>query len=446
MKLSYKRTIFVGLAFLSICTFWELYDGIVPLILRDTFKIGDTLSGVVMALDNIFALFMLPLFGAWSDRANTRLGRRTPFIVIGTALAVAAMLVMPFADNTENFVLFIAALFVTLVAMSSYRSPAVALMPDVTPKPLRSKANAVINLMGAVGGVMSLLLISKLVPKEGKPDYFPLFAVVAGIMVLAVVVLIATTREKKLSALAAAIPGEESREAPKGKSEPLPAPVKKSLVFILISIFLWFMGYNAITTAFSKYATTVWGMEGGSFALTKLVGTIFAVLTYIPAGLVATKIGRKKTILGGIVLLIAAYFMAYFYTSYHWSVNIVLALTGIGWAAINVNSYPMVVEMARGSDIGRYTGYYYTFSMSAQVLTPILSGAMFDVVAAIARKSLAGSAGDIALRASQIGYRALFPYALLFAIAAFVTMRFVRHGDSRPAAPADKLELMDAGD
>jgi MFS family permease len=265
-------------------------------------------------------------------------------------------------------------------------------------------------------------------------------------MVLAVIILLATTREKKLAEMAAAVPGEESREAPQGKSEPLSKPVKKSLILILVSIFLWFMGYNAITTAFSKYATTVWGMAGGSFALTKLVGTIFAVLTYIPAGIVAIKIGRKKTILGGLVLLVAAYFMAYFYTSYHWSVNIVLALTGIGWAAINVNSYPMVVEMARGSDIGKYTGYYYTFSMSAQILTPILSGAMFEVVASIARNSLVNYTGDIALRASQIGYSVLFPYALLFSIAAFITMRLVRHGDSRPEAPADKLEMMDIGD
>ena len=157
VQLNYKRTFFIGLAFLSISAFWQMYDSLVPLILKNTFEIGDTLAGVIMAADNVLALFMLPLFGALSDRVRTPIGKRMPFIIGGTAAAVIAMLLIPIADNLVNLRMFVIVLFLTLVAMSTYRSPAVALMPDVTPKPLRSKANGVINLMGAVGAIISLL-------------------------------------------------------------------------------------------------------------------------------------------------------------------------------------------------------------------------------------------------------------------------------------------------
>ena len=198
MKLNTKRTILVGLAFLSISAFWQLYDSIIPLILKNTFHISDTVSGGIMAMDNVLALFMLPFFGSLSDKVHTRLGRRTPFILCGTAAAVIAMLFLPFADNIVSLGLFVTALCVTLVAMGSYRSPAVSLMPDVTPKPLRSKANAIINLMGAVGGVISLILISTLIPKTGKPDYFPIFLVVALVMAASVLILLWKVKENPL--------------------------------------------------------------------------------------------------------------------------------------------------------------------------------------------------------------------------------------------------------
>ena len=198
MKLNTRRTILGGLAFLSISAFWQLYDSLIPLILKNTFQVSDTISGGIMAIDNVLAVFMLPLFGSLSDRVHTRIGRRMPFILCGTAAAVIAMLFLPFADNIGSLALFVTALLVTLIAMGSYRSPAVSLMPDVTPKPLRSKANAIINLMGAVGGVISLILISALVPKEGKPDYFPIFLIVAAVMALSVLLLLWKIRENPL--------------------------------------------------------------------------------------------------------------------------------------------------------------------------------------------------------------------------------------------------------
>ena len=423
-KLNYKRTILIGFAFMSISAFWQLYDNIVPLILKNTFSIGDTISGAIMALDNVFAVVLLPVFGALSDKVKTPLGKRIPFIIVGTVLAIIAMIFMPIADNGIVLWGFIAALFFTLISMSTYRSPAVALMPDVTPKNLRSKANAIINLMGALGGVITLALVAVLVPKEGKPNYLPLFAIIAGIMAVSVAIVALTIKENKLvreMELCGGYGEPDPQPAKVQKGRKLPKDVMRSLIFILMSVFLWFMAYNAVNTAFSKYAQEVFGLKGGSFALTMMIATVSAVITYIPAGIVASKIGRKKTILGGVILLSVAFGGAFFFTSYSPLIPVLLAIAGIGWASINVNSYPMVVEMAKGNDVGKYTGYYYTFSMAAQIITPILSGALLE----------------------HVSYRTLFPYAVTFSVLAFVTMSFVKHGDSKPGSPKSKLEMLD---
>lgn len=425
MKLNTKRTIFVGLAFMSICAFWQLYDGIIPLILKNTFHIGDTLSGFIMALDNILALILLPLFGGISDRVHTRFGRRTPFIVCGTGAAVISMLLIPTADDIGSIGLFVAGLMLVLLAMSTYRSPAVALMPDVTPKPLRSKGNAIINLMGAVGGMLTLLFISALIPKSGKPDYLPLFSVIAAIMVISVLVLVWKVKEPAAAAEAAAQQPEEEPELDEtGKPAPMAKPVKKSLAFLLASIALWFMGYNAVTTAFSKYAQNYWGLQGGGFANCLLIATGAAIVSYIPVGIIATKIGRKKTILIGVALLALSFSTGILFRTFSPLINVLFVVVGISWAAINVNSYPMVVEMSRGSDVGKFTGIYYFFSMGAQIITPILSGALLE----------------------HVGYYTLFPYAAIFVALSFVTMLFVKHGDSRPEAPASRLEAFDVED
>ena len=427
MKLNTRRTVLVGLAFLSISAFWQLYDSLIPLILKNTFQVSDTISGGIMAIDNVLAVFMLPLFGSLSDRVHTRLGRRMPFILCGTAAAVIAMLFLPFADNIGSLALFVTALFVTLIAMGSYRSPAVSLMPDVTPKPLRSKANAIINLMGAVGGVISLILISALVPKEGKPDYFPIFLIVAAVMVFSVLLLLWKIRENPLRTEREKIDAglsetEEADEAP-AKTTLDPA-VRRSLVLILISVACWFMGYNAVTTAFSRYAQIYWGIQGGGFANCLLIATAAAILSYIPVGSIASRVGRKKTILGGVVLLASMFAIGAAVKEYHIWINGLFALVGVAWAAINVNSYPMVVEMSKGSDIGKFTGFYYTFSMAAQIVTPILSGFLLE----------------------HVGYFILFPYAAFFVVIAFFTMLFVRHGDSRPLPKKSRLEAFDVDD
>ena len=212
MKLNNRRTFLVGLAFLSICAFWQMYDNVIPLILTNTFHMNETYSGAIMAADNVFALFLLPFFGSLSDRTETKIGKRMPFILAGTGCAVILLNLLPVLDNqyvqapgTAKLALFVILLGLLLIAMGTYRSPAVALMPDVTPKPLRSKANAIINLMGAVGGILYLGVAAVLYPNSktaglAHVDYQPLFIVVAVIMVSAAAVLFLTVKEPALAA------------------------------------------------------------------------------------------------------------------------------------------------------------------------------------------------------------------------------------------------------
>ena len=429
MKLNYKRTILIGLAFLSISAFWQMYDNVVPLILKNTFGLGETVTGTIMAADNVLALFLLPLFGSFSDKVNTPIGKRMPFILGGTALAVTFLMLISFADQSKNLMLFVISLFALLVSMGLYRSPAVALMPDLTPKPLRSAGNAVINLMGAVGGVYTLIMIKVMVGPGETPNYYPLFISVGALMVVGVGVLFLTIKENKLRAeIAREHEAYEEKDTKKsaesGSTAALPKDVRRSLTFILISIALWFTAYNAVTTAFSRYATHVWGLQNGGYADCLMVATVAAIISYIPIGALSGKIGRKKTILIGIVLLMLCYAGAGMFNSYHAVMNIFFGVIGFAWAAINVNSLPMVVEMSNAGDVGKYTGLYYTFSMSAQVITPILSGFLLE----------------------HISYRTLFPYAVVFSGLAFVTMSMVKHGDSRPMAKKSMLENFDVED
>ena len=529
MKLNYKKTICVGFAFFLISMFWQVYDTLVPKILTDKFGMAQTWSGVIMALDNVFALFLLPIFGAISDRVNSKYGRRTPFIVIGTLLAAALLMTVSIPDamqkraladvsategeayaealdtlwehnpeildwknesDTEKHALhdliteeefkaitltieedgkektsplyvgavvparqayashvtgesptplirFVVMLFLLLVSMGTFRSPAVALMPDVTIKPLRSKANAIINLMGTAGGIIVLGL--GIVFGTGKAQNalmsYTVFFVVIGVMMLAALVaFLLTVREPKLVAEMKeesrrlgideekdAADEQEKLAASRGKK--LSRPELISLLLILASVALWYIGYNAVTSKYSVYAGGILKMD---YNTTLIIAQAAAVVAYIPAGIVATKLGRRKTILGGIVLLFCAFLAASFLNenSSPLLLNTLFILAGIGWATINVNSFPMVVELSKSADVGRYTGFYYTASMSAQIVTPVLSGLLMDL----------------------IDMRILFPYAAIFVAGSFVTMLFVRHGDAKPTEGGSLLEQLGADD
>lgn len=425
MKLDTKRTVLVGFAFLSICSFWQMYDNLIPLILTNTFHLNETISGAIMAADNVLALFLLPLFGGISDKCNSKLGRRRPFILAGTICAVVLMLGLPIladsyhvAPSPAKVGFFIAVLALLLIAMGTYRSPAVALMPDITPKPLRSKANAIINLMGAVGGIIYLLTTTFLYKTHSDTyrSYLPLFAIVAGIMIIAVIIIMLFVNEPKLvekqRAYEAKHPEENLVEITEN-GETLPADVKRSLSFLLASIAFWFIGYNGITTWFTVYSQATWDMSLGQANTCLTIATAGAILSYIPVGNIASRVGRRKTIRFGALLLALCFASGFAFTmmSDHFSpaLYIVFMLVGMAWASINVNSLPMVVEMCKGSEVGKFTGLYYTFSMTAQIITPIVAGFLLR----------------------NVSYSTLFPYAAIAVFISFITMGQVKHGDNK---------------
>ena len=622
MKLNYKRTILVGFAFFLICTFWQAYDTIIPKILTDKFGMTQTLSGIIMALDNILALFLLPLFGGLSDKCKSKLGRRKPYVLVGTLIAVVAFFALSavdymqlnknirnvteinsmsieevydltagkelktadgtaftlsekytkdefakipakrvakdgdgrvmhysngervYLDNEDylNYVVparlaanpkaeeayreiyahqgegksgnwfvnnilkggrdpqtpdgesfkltekyptveaflaelpqiniedengsikfktnpdyidyvvparqayvwnitianpgvliaFIAVLLVVLVGMSIFRSPAVALMPDVTIKPLRSKANAIINLMGSAGGVCALVLGLGFLFNTGAikntfMNYIGFFGAIVVIMLIALVVFMVTVKEPEWAgemeqrSRELGIDEIDETEAASGDKK-LSKGEKISLLLILASVVLWYMGYNAVTSKYSIYAGRVLDKD---YNLTLIIAQAAAIISYLPIGLLSSKIGRKKAILIGVVILTVTFLVAGFMraTTPTMLMNLMFALAGIGWATINVNSFPMVVELSRGGNVGKYTGYYYAASMAAQAITPFLSGMFMD----------------------RLGFTALFPYATIAAGLAFFTMLFVKHGDAKPIRKKG-LEALDVDD
>ena len=469
MKLNYKRTILVGFAFFLISAFWQAYDAIIPLILTNHFGLPQMASGVIMSVDNVLAVFLLPFFGALSDRVNTKHGRRTPFIFFGAIAAVIAFVALTFIDNYQLSVVlaekipelsqgtmgdeafakfvsektlqltvsnpwpligFIATLLVVLIAMATFRSPAVALMPDVTVKPLRSKGNAIINLMGTAGGI-TVLVLGMVFGTSGNKymRYTGYVLAVCAVMLLGLVVFVLTVKEKKWA--------EEMEEDTKkfgleepadvaaetGEKIPLGRGELKSLLLILASVALWYVGYNSITSKYSVYAENILHFD---FNFTLIIAQVAAIISFIPVGIVASKFGRKKTILAGVIILSAAFFAGNFITknSPEFIMFPIFIFAGIGWATINVNSFPMVVELARGGDVGKYTGYYYTASMSAQIIAPILSGMLYDL---------------ISMRV------VFFAFGTLFVALSFLTMFFVKHGDSKPVAKG-ALESLGAED
>jgi Na+/melibiose symporter-like transporter len=399
-------------------------------MLKTTFDMNEAFAGVIMGADNVLALFLLPFFGMLSDKTNTKIGKRTPFILFGTIAAIIAMIFLAIFNTPTTLIPFVVSLGLVLFAMSTYRSPAVALMPDVTPKPLLSKGNAIINLMGTVGGIVALLMIALLVPKADNPSYLVLFIAVAIVMLGGVILLTIFGNEKKFTAERIALEKsyviEENLEEKNSiLSDKLSPAKQKSLLFMLGAIFLWFFGYNAVISAYSKYALIRWGLEGGLYAYALIVAQVVALITFIPIGNIASKIGRKKTIYIGIILLTIAFSVAGLFSTFNISILFLFGLAGIGWASINVNSYPMIVSLSEGADIGKYTGFYYTASMASQIITPILSGILLEYV----------------------GYWTLFPYGALFIALSAIPLVFVKHGDSKPLKRVhNKLEAFDIED
>jgi len=434
MKLNYKRTILIGLAFMSILAFWQFYDQVIPYLLENVFGLKTFTANAIMSVDNVLAIFMLPLFGAISDKTNSRLGKRTPYILFGTIAAVILMVVLGLLEESRNFSGFIFTLMALLVVMAVYRSPAVAYMPDVTEKPLRSKGNAIINLIGYIGGIFSTVVMMFMLKGEKNElgetvyskdqSFLPVFLVIAAFMLITVLIMVFTVNENKV--LKETNIKDDEEEKIVGEKHKLSKPVFKSLVLILISVFLWYLAYNAVTTSFSRFCLNVWGTDLGTSSGYLLMATIVAIIAFVPLGFLSSLLGRKKTVLFGIILVTICYASVIFIKEQTPIMYLVFSVVGIGWAAINVNSFPMVVEMSTGSDVGKYTGYYYTFSMAAQIAAPLLTGLLIDNLG--------------------IGYNILFPFAVFFSVLSFITMSLVKHGDVKPIKKKSILESFDTPD
>lgn len=442
LKLNVGRTIMVGLAFFTVTMFWQVYDSLMPLFLLD-FGFSYAARGIVMALDNVLALVLLPFMGLLSDRFPNKLrhkfGRRIPFIVCGSVLAAAMFLLVNFAHNQRMLALMLVTTAFVLVFMCMYRTPAVALMPDVTPKQIRSQANTVINIMGTVGGFITLVLMTFLVKKTDGLDTdgtaikiltgnnWVLIALIAALMIAAAVIMVFKVKENKLVEEKKAYLeslglsedddlDDEDKPKEKGATRKMLKSLSRaqivSLFLLLASVFLWYMAYNAVTSHFSAFAWNVLNLD--SFTVPLMIAQIAAFIMFVPASLIGKKIGRKSTVLIGIICMFAGLAMSsvLIFTASEKVVQIAMypafVLVGAGWATINVHSYVMSVEMASKHNTGVFTGLYYTFAMGAQAITPFLAGLVMD----------------------HIDARGLLVYSAVFVALAFVTMAFVRHGNA----------------
>jgi maltose/moltooligosaccharide transporter len=408
MKLDYKKTFIIGLGFFTVSIVWGLYNVAMPLFL-DELGLSGVAVGSVMTIDNFFALIFLPIFGALSDRTNTRYGRRMPYLLVGIPLSAIAFIMIPIAKSA------LIPLMITVIAMnffmSIYRSPTVALMPDFTPRPLRSKANGVINFMGGVGAVIAFLIGGFLFKMN---DFLP-FAVGCFIMIFTVIMMYLVIHEPK----------EVLNDEPEAETEKVAADEKgkkMSLIFLLLAIFFWFTGYNAVETFFSTYGKEVLGLDKSAASFMLAVFSGFLVLFSIPSGFIATRIGRKRTILIGITILFLT-FLSMNFINDNRLMYVLLAIGGISWALININSYPMVVEMTSNKGIGKFTGYYYFFSMMAAIASPILYGYLKDIFTD----------------------KLLFQYSCISLVVAFFFMMLVKHGEvkAQPKSAFEGIEHME---
>jgi MFS family permease len=394
-KLNYKNTFLLGFGFFCISIVWPLYNAFVPVFLSKYIS-SAMLIGFVMTFDNIAAITLQPFFGALSDRTNTKHGHRMPYLMVGIPLSAIFFTLIPFEFS---FITLIAAAMGFNIMMSIYRAPTVALMPDMTPSVHRSKANGIINLMGGVGAVMALVIgpilydINRIYP----------FAAAAVMMLIALFILLKTIKEPEKPA----IDDEERTGILKAFFEVI-KDKDKSALLLLIAIFLWFIAYQGVEALFSLYGLNYLGIGESTSARLLSFFSITFLLFAIPSGLIATKMGRRKTIMMGIIGLLAVFMLITFFRNITF-IAILLGIGGIFWALININSYPMVVEMTTENKIGAYTGLYYLFSALAAITGPPLLGFIIDFV----------------------GYGSLFIISVSFLLLAFITMMFVKKGESK---------------
>lgn len=428
-KLNYKNTALIGFGFFASSLVWAIYNSFAPILLEERFLLTTTSIGIIMTVDNFFGVIFQPLIGSISDKTLTRRGRRMPWIILGLPLSALAFSFIP---RMYSLYSMMAVIIIFNLLMSLWRAPVIALMPDVTPRSLRSKANGIINLMGGIGSIIAFLFGGMLAKKN--PNLTLPFLMATIIMFISLITLIAFVREplglilrkskgEKLSKreeglLEEALDhglGKVDLESMKEEKKSLLQPLmdigsaeRRSLFFLLAAIFFWFSGFNAVETFFTLYATNNLGLDSGSASMVLTSYSLAFLVFALPSGILAEKYGRRRMILIGLIGIVIMFIPLLFVQNVT-LVTLLLIGGGLFWACININSLPMVVELTVEENLGAFTGYYYFFSFSASIVSPILFGWIRDLTQ---------------------DYSTLFVYSVIAFMLGFVSMLFVRHGDN----------------
>ncbi len=420
LKLDYKRTCLIGFAFFGILLLWQVYDSWCPTFLTDIFArnmygqssaqlkaAGNSehilkvqwLVGIIMACDNLAALILLPIFGRLSDKTKSPLGKRMPYILVGTFVSAIVFPFIPLFFHYNNIAGMVVCMAVVLIFMMMYRNPAVALMPDITPKPLRAKANGIINIMGYLGGAAATVLglflkLSSYINVEDAARKMYIieipFVVASLLMVISALVLFFTIKENKIEEEMKdeMAQGEEMAaiENPVDDSKPMTPANRRMLFAILAAEFFWFMADNAIGTYIGNYVIYYLNSVSSATMILTIIGGLASVIGFATAGTIADKVGRKWTISAGLCITLVGYIIMSFVGpsgnvvgengeySFPVMLYVVWVIKGFGMALVHNCSFPMIVELCSSKKIGQFTGYYYAASMAAQTVTPVLLG------------------------------------------------------------------------
>ncbi|MDO4494279.1 MAG: MFS transporter [Clostridiaceae bacterium] len=471
-KLSYPKTILTGFGFMATSIAWAIYDPYITKILNhllnasaavtqwsaklnEAFPVladfakaqgenvttaagGITLVplfiGIIMTFDNIFGVIFQPTFGKLSDRCHSKLGKRRPFIVFGAPISALLFACIPFVALTGSLPLTMLFIILFVFVMSLWRAPVVALMPDLTPPELRSQGNAVINLMGGLGGLIGMVagtivtvIMSAVLGKGNyeEIDTYPyVFLIGSVVMIIGMLVLLFKVKEpdsrlaavseqnQAIDAAAKAKAEKEAKKAEKAarKAQKLSKSERTSLIFMLCGLFFLFCGTNAITTFFALFAAEILGKTTAEATIMMAIFAVCSAAAALPAGALGKKIGRKKTILLGLGVFMAV-FLLYVATRSMALIWVALVLGGAANMFITVNTLPLVLEIGGLDKVGTFTGYYYTATFSAQIASPIVYGIV---------RMISGT------------YMSLFVYSPIMFILSMLCIFVVRHGEAIP--------------
>lgn len=444
MKLNIKNTIYASLAFGWITIFWFGYDNLIQTINIATFGLRTPISGLILAIDNILGLLVLPVFGWLSDRSKSRLGKRTPYILAGTLLSMVGLFFVGFFAHNQNLTGYLIALVVTLFGMAAYRSPALSLVPDITPEPLRSKANAVSNLVSALFNLLAVALVTPFLVQNyiENNNYFP---IIIGIVVSTFVTVgffLWKVKENKLLAdldkqlQVCSLPENKEKEVCNTPSLRDTCDKKARLrnkLLLLTTIFFFYMAYNALVSNFTNYAHYVLNLEFRSLPLIVVMGGAIVGFALTPK---FTKIlGRKKTIFAGFIIMITAFLVATLLILPYVNrmptlisniiMNICFAVAGFGYGFVMVNIYPMFLEFSGTAKVGQGTGIFAMAMTVAMVITPVLSGMLIEQLGILTGSTYSTTIGSVVI--TNFGdYRALIPYSIVNLVFGAIAILFVK--------------------